>query len=159
MSTRALLDADLFDDDLLEGPRVKMLTRLGSEAGDYYQNRAFRFELPNDSMPTCSLPKEVAFRLIEDDLTLDGQPRLNLATFVTTHCEREAEELLLQGARKNAIDMDEYPQVKKMEQRCVNMLCRLYNAPLKPKELGTGTACVGSSEAIMLATLAMKWKW
>jgi glutamate decarboxylase len=85
--------------------------------------------------------------------------RLNLATFVTTHMEKESEDLMLQGCRKNAIDMDEYPQVKKMEQRCVNMLCRLYNAPLGPDEQGTGTACVGSSEAIMLATLAMKWKW
>jgi len=39
------------------------------------------------------------------------------------------------------------------------MVSHLWNAPLGPGEDGTGTATIGSSEAIMLAVLAMKWKW
>jgi hypothetical protein len=31
------------------------------------------------------MPPQVAYRLIKDDLTLDGTPTLNLASFVTTY--------------------------------------------------------------------------
>ncbi|KAG5181625.1 pyridoxal phosphate-dependent transferase [Tribonema minus] len=92
-------------------------------------------------------------------MALDGRPRLNLASFVTTKMERAAENLMTEASTKNAIDLDEYPQTTAMQQRCVNMLARLFHAPLDACEDGTGTACVGSSEAIMLATLAMKWAW
>jgi len=73
--------------------------------------------------------------------------------------EPEAEELMIEGMKKNYIDFDEYPQTAEIHNRCVNMLCSLFNAPLKEEEEGTGTGTIGSSEAIMLAGLAMKWKW
>lgn len=74
--------------------------------------------------------------------------------------EPEVEELMLTGMRKNYIDFDEYPQTAEIHNRCVNMLANLYNAPLNEKdETGTGTSTIGSSEAIMLAGLAMKKKW
>ncbi|KAG5184951.1 pyridoxal phosphate-dependent transferase [Tribonema minus] len=92
-------------------------------------------------------------------MVLDGRPRLNLASFVTTRMEPEAEALMQDAATKNAIDMDEYPQTTIMHQRCVNMIGRLFHAPLEPEQEATGTGAIGSSEAIMLAVLAMKWAW
>jgi len=41
--------------------------------------------------------------LIDDEMILDGTPRMNLATFVTTYMEKECEELMMEAARKNYI--------------------------------------------------------
>ncbi|GAA5815830.1 hypothetical protein MFLAVUS_009346 [Mucor flavus] len=114
-----------------------------------------RFELPEDEMPS-----NVAYRLIKDDLALDGNPALNLATFVTTYMEDEAEKLMAENLSKNFIDYEEYPQSVELSNRCVNMLARLFNAPMhNEEEESIGCSTVGSSEAIILATLAMKRRW
>jgi glutamate decarboxylase len=73
--------------------------------------------------------------------------------------EPEADDLMVEGMRKNYIDLDQYPQTAEIHNRCVQILANLFNAPLGPDELATGTGCIGSSEAIMLAGLAMKRKW
>lgn len=117
------------------------------------------------TMPKFALPAQgtangrLVKQLIMDELLLDGNPRQNLASFVTTWMEPEAEELMMEGMKKNFIDFDEYPQTTEIHVRCVNMLARLFNAPLQENEDGTGTATIGSSEAIMLAGLAMKRQW
>ena len=41
--------------------------------------------LPMHEMPEKEMPKEIAYRMIRDDLSLDGNPMLNLASFVTTY--------------------------------------------------------------------------
>ena len=69
--------------------------------------------------------------------------------------EPEAEELMLQGMKKNYIDLDQYRQTTEIHNRCVTILSQLYHAPGE----AIGTGCVGSSEAIMLAGLAMKRRW
>ncbi|KAG0744636.1 hypothetical protein G6F57_009144 [Rhizopus arrhizus] len=114
-----------------------------------------RFDLPEDEMPS-----NVAYRLIKDDLALDGNPALNLATFVTTYMEEEAEKLMAENLSKNFIDYEEYPQSVELCNRCVNMIARLYHAPMhSADEEALGCSTVGSSEAIILATLAMKRRW
>jgi len=61
---------------------------------------------------------------------------------------------------KNFIDYEEYPQSADIQNRCVSMIGRLFNAPTGEGLAGAvGTSCVGSSEAIMLAVLAMKKRW
>ena len=60
---------------------------------------------------------------------LDGNARLNLATFVTTWMEPQAEKLMAECFDKNMIDKDEYPQTAELEKRCVNMLSNLWNSP------------------------------
>ena len=101
-------------------------------------------------------PATVA-RLIRDELMLDGNPRLNLATFVTTWMEPEAHALMGDTADKNLIDRDEYPATTDMERRCVAMLARLWNVP--DPENPVGSSSVGSSEACMLGALALKRRW
>lgn len=90
---------------------------------------------------------------------LDGNPRLNLASFVTTWMEPECDKLIMSALNKNYIDMDEYPITTELQDRCVNMIARLFNAPIEAGEQAVGAGTVGSSEAIMLAGLAFKRKW
>ncbi|KAK4942545.1 hypothetical protein LTR10_017674 [Elasticomyces elasticus] len=117
-------------------------------------------DLPSHEMPEREMPKEVAYRMIKDELSLDGNPMLNLASFVTTFMEEEAEKLMCEAFSKNFIDYEEYPQTAEIQNRCVNMLARLFNAPESEDGANAmGTSTIGSSEAIMLSVLAMKKKW
>ncbi|KAI4862428.1 glutamate decarboxylase [Hypoxylon rubiginosum] len=115
-------------------------------------------DLPKHEMPENEMPKEIAYRMIKDELSLDGNPMLNLASFVTTYMEEEAEKLMTESFSKNFIDYEEYPQSADIQNRCVSMIGRLFHAP-SDGEGAVGTSCVGSSEAIMLAVLAMKRRW
>ena len=105
------------------------------------------------------MPPRVAHQLIQDEMTLDGNPKMNLASFVTTYMEPEADDIMMHGLHKNFIDLDEYPQTAEIHNRCVQILANLYHAPLQSGEKATGTGTVGSSEAIMVASLAMKRRW
>jgi len=88
---------------------------------------------------------------------LDGNARLNLATFVGTWMEPEAMQLMQERAEKNIIDKDEYPQTAELEQRCLRILADLWNAPDPAQAIGTSTT--GSSEGCMLGGLVMKRHW
>ncbi|KAL3424122.1 Glutamate decarboxylase 4 [Phlyctema vagabunda] len=117
-------------------------------------------DLPKNEMPENEMPKDVAYRMIKDDLSLDGNPMLNLASFVTTYMEKEVEDLMAESFSKNFIDYEEYPQSADIQNRCVSMIGRLFNAPTNgEEEAAVGTSTVGSSEAIMLSVLAMKKRW
>ena len=101
------------------------------------------------------MPAVDAMRLLGEDLLLDGIPTRNLATFVTTWMEPEAQRIIAENLHRNYIDHAEYPQTAEIEQRCIRMLADLYHAPGET----TGTRTQGSSEAIMLGALSLKWKW
>tara|TARA_R100000027_G_scaffold7932_4_gene5996 strand:+ start:17046 stop:18449 length:1404 start_codon:yes stop_codon:yes gene_type:complete len=113
--------------------------------------------IPRYAMPEGEMPPQTAKQIIHDELMLDGNARLNLATFVTTWMEPEARELMQETFEKNMIDKDEYPQTAEIEMRCVNILSKLYNAP--EGETPCGCSTIGSSEAAMLGGMALKWQW
>jgi glutamate decarboxylase len=112
---------------------------------------------PRHVMPDKEMDPDTAYQFIRDELMLDGNARLNLATFVTTWMEPQAERLMTETFDKNMIDKDEYPRTAEIEHRCVNMLSRLWGSPAG--EEATGTSTTGSSEAAMLAGMALKWRW
>jgi glutamate decarboxylase len=114
-------------------------------------------QVPRHSMPAQSIAPEVAYQIVHDELMLDGNARLNLATFVTTWMEPTAEKLMAECFDKNMIDKDEYPRTAALEERCVRMLAGLWHAPDPATAIGCSTT--GSSEACMLAGLAMKRRW
>ena len=114
-------------------------------------------QIPRQELPQGELPPDVAYQIIHDDLMLDGNARLNVATFVSTWMEPQAEKLLTECFDKNMIDKDEYPQTADIEMRCVNILSRLWNAP--DADQATGCSTIGSSEAAMLGGLALKRRW
>jgi glutamate decarboxylase len=113
--------------------------------------------LPRTELPAGELPPDVAYQFIHDELMLDGSARLNLATFVTTWMEPQAERLMSECFDKNMIDKDEYPQTAKLEMRCVSILSGLWHAPYPAQ--ATGCSTTGSSEAAMLGGLALKRRW
>ena len=109
------------------------------------------------AIPDDGIGGETAYELISSELLLDGAARLNLATFVSTWMPSTAARLMADTADKNMIDKDEYPQTAEIESRCVNMIAALWNSP--ESEHATGCSTTGSSEAAMLAGLALKWRW
>ncbi len=113
--------------------------------------------IPRRTLPKDEMRAEVAYQIVHDELMLDGNARLNLATFVTTYMDPFADRLMAETFDKNMIDKDEYPQTAAMEMRCVNMLSHLFNSP-DPRK-ATGCSTTGSSEAAMLGGLALKRKW
>ncbi len=113
--------------------------------------------IPRHELPESELPPDVAYQIIHDELMLDGNARLNLATFVGTWMEPQAEKLMAESFDKNMIDKDEYPQTADVEMRCVSMLSRLWHAP--DADQATGCSTTGSSEAAMLGGLALKRLW
>jgi glutamate decarboxylase len=100
---------------------------------------------------------DVAYQVIHDELMIDGNARLNVATFVTTWMEQQASRLMTECFDKNMIDKDEYPQTADLEMRCVSILSRLWNSPDTSE--ATGCSTIGSSEAAMLGGLALKRRW
>src|SRR5437868_9221658 len=86
-------------------------------------------EIPRYRLPEHGMLPRTALQVVRDELILDGNARLNLATFVTTWMEPEAEELMAECSQKNMIDKDEYPQTAELEKRCVNILAHLWHAP------------------------------
>jgi glutamate decarboxylase len=112
---------------------------------------------PLDRIAAEPVPADVAYQLIHDELLLDGSARLNLATFVTTWMEPQAAQLMAECADKNMIDQDEYPQTAALENRCIAMLAHLWHAP--DPGVATGCSTTGSSEACMLAGMALKRRW
>jgi glutamate decarboxylase len=115
-----------------------------------------RVSIPRSRLPEHSIDPRTAYQLVHDELMLDGNARLNLATFVTTWMEPEAQMLIHESLDKNLIDKDEYPQTADLERRCVDVLSDLWHAPGQP---ATGTSTTGSSEACMLGGLALERRW
>jgi glutamate decarboxylase len=112
-------------------------------------------DAPQDAIPETSMSPIAAERLVTNELAVEGIPERNLATFVTTWMEPEAREVIDENLHRNFIDHAEYPMTAEIEQRCIKMLADLFHAPGET----TGTSTQGSSEAIMLGALSLKWKW
>jgi glutamate decarboxylase len=137
---------------------------LTARRADRPRNRPFTLhahpgthEVSIDALAADGIGFENAYELVRSELLLDGQSRLNLATFVTTWMPELGSRLMAETADKNMIDKDEYPQTAELEARCVNILADLWNSP--EAEHATGCSTTGSSEAAMLAGMSLKWRW
>ena len=124
---------------------------------DLPANRYFRDPLPRREFPKGGMPARDAYELIHLGLKVDGQPSMNLASFVTTWMEPEADALIMEARATNHIDHEEYPVAEHIEEICARMLADLWNAPDIDRSVGVAT--IGSSEAIMLGLLAHKFSW
>jgi glutamate decarboxylase len=126
-----------------------------SEGEVLFGARFLTEDAPDREFPDGGMSAIDAMRLVGEELKIEGDPDRNLATFVTTWMEPEAQRLIAANLHRNFIDHAEYPISAEIEQRCVRMLADLFNAPGET----TGTRTQGSSEAIMLGALSLKWKW
>ncbi|HET8565554.1 MAG TPA: glutamate decarboxylase [Solirubrobacterales bacterium] len=125
------------------------------QAALLYGGRFLTEDAPDKEFPEDGMPALDAMRLVDEELALEGDPWRNLATFVTTWMEPEARRIVAENLHRNFIDHAEYPISAEIEQRCIRMLADLYHAPGET----TGCRTQGSSEAIMLGALSLKWKW
>jgi glutamate decarboxylase len=112
-------------------------------------------DAPQDTIPETAMSPTAAMRLVTNELAVEGIPERNLATFVTTWMEPEARLVIEENLHRNFIDHAEYPMTAEIEQRCIRMLADLFHAPGET----TGARTQGSSEAIMLGALSLKWNW
>ncbi|KAA1466758.1 glutamate decarboxylase [Dentipellis sp. KUC8613] len=113
--------------------------------------------LPKYHMPSKGIDASSAYQLIHDELSLDGTPVLNLASFVNTWMPEPANKLVMENISKNLIDQDEYPMTQALHVRCISIISEMWNAPHAHQAIGTATT--GSSEAVQLGGLAMKRIW
>jgi glutamate decarboxylase len=151
MATTPATSTDGSAGDPGHGALTRQLDALAVE----YGNRFLHEPAPDGALPQRGMRSGDAMRLIGEELVLDGIPMRNLATFVTTWMEPEAQRVISENLYRNYIDHAEYPQTAEIEQRCIRMLAALFHAPGET----TGTRTQGSSEAIMLGALSLKWKW
>ena len=122
-----------------------------------YADQALKAPLPSTHCPSAEMRPADVMQAITDELMLDGNSRMNLATFCQTWLEPEIHQLMSECIDKNMIDRDEYPQTAEIESRCVHMLAELWHSPAAANTIGCSTT--GSSEACMLGGLAAKWRW
>ncbi|KAK2732346.1 hypothetical protein FQN55_004250 [Onygenales sp. PD_40] len=159
---KGVVDANKLVEELRESPEKRKSERLWTESVSgsmtpYSTRYASREEIPKFQIPKDGAPAEAVHRMLRDDLDLDGIPNLNMASFVGTYMEREANELVIANISKNLADADEYPALMEMHAHCVSMISNLWHA--QHGEEAIGSATTGSSEAIHLGGLAMKRLW
>ena len=129
----------------------------GTLTDDTYACAFFKDAAEKNKFPSRGTTPREAYEMVHDELMLDGNARMNLATFCTTWEEPEVRALMGESLSKNMIDKDEYPQTAEIEMRCVHLLADLWHSPEGAGTMGCSTT--GSSEAAMLGGLAMKHRW
>ena len=113
---------------------------------------------PADVIPQGMMRPEIAYQIVKDETYPQTQPRLNLATFVTTYMDEYATRLMNEAISVNYIDETEYPRIAVMNGRCINMIANLWNTPEKA-QWKAGALGIGSSEACMLGGVAAWLRW
>ena len=108
---------------------------------------------PTDKIPQHGTRPDIAYQMVKDETFAQTQPRLNLATFVTTYMDPYATRLMNEAISLNYIDETEYPRVAVMCAKCINIMANLWNSPEKA-QWKTGALAIGSSEACMLGGVA-----
>ncbi len=111
--------------------------------------------VPVDRLPPKGIAGDAAYQIVHDEAMLDGNARLNMATFVTTWMDEYADKVYALSYDKNMIDKDEYPSTAAIEARCARMVAGLWNAPGET----VGVSTIGSSEACMMGGLAFLKRW
>ncbi|KAJ9245236.1 putative glutamate decarboxylase [Paecilomyces variotii] len=162
MSLSHHIDSDAIIKELRQDPEKSWKKNIHTENAvscvtPYSTRYASKEEIPKFKIPRKGAPAAAVRQILEDELDLDGRPNLNLASFVGTYMERDANALMAENISKNLSDADEYPALMTMHARCVSMIADLWGA--QPGEKAIGSATVGSSEAIHLGGLAMKRNW
>ena len=122
---------------------------------DVFGSKEMLQPAPVDKIPAKGTRPDIAYQMVKDETFAQTQPRLNLATFVTTYMDKFATKLMNEAIALNYIDETEYPRVAVMCAKCINIMANLWNSPEQNK-WKTGALAIGSSEACMLGTEIFK---
>ncbi|KAI8632828.1 glutamate decarboxylase [Xylariaceae sp. FL1651] len=151
------LVARLHDAHLTEGGQELRKLMTTSHLTPYNTKYASEANVPKYELPKEGAPADTVYQLVRDELDLDGRPNLNLASFVSTYMEPNANQLMTENLNKNLADHDEYPAMVAIHERCVSILAHLWGA-IKGEQ-AVGSVTTGSSEGVLLGGLAMKRRW
>ena len=132
--------------------------RKDGDESNIFGSVQMREAVPAETIPEKGMPAETAYQIVKDETFPQTQPRLNLATFVTTYMDDYGTRLMNEAVGINYIDETEYPRVAVMCGRCINMVANMWNSPEK-NEWKTGAVGIGSSEACMLGGVAAWLRW
>ncbi|ODV77936.1 glutamate decarboxylase [Suhomyces tanzawaensis NRRL Y-17324] len=155
------VDAEALESEIL---KKNHKTELNSHE-EYIFKYSSNSTVPKYEIPDESSSGDLVYQYLSEELSLDGVPTLNLASFVNTTVDETQLKLISDNIVKNLADNDEYPSLIEFQQRCITILGNLWHAPKYENENGklvtrsVGTATTGLSEAIMLAGLALKKRW
>ena len=123
-----------------------------------FGSKSMRESAPAERIPEHRTRADIAYQIVKDETFPQTQPRLNLATFVTTYMDDYGTRLMNEAVGINYIDETEYPRVAVMCGRCINMVANMWNSPEKG-DWKTGAVGIGSSEACMLGGVAAWLRW
>ena len=123
-----------------------------------FGSKEMREPAPAERIPQHGTAADIAYQIVKDETFPQTQPRLNLATFVTTYMDDYGTRLMNEAVGINYIDETEYPRVAVMCGRCINMVANMWNSP-EQSEWKTGAVGIGSSEACMLGGVAAWLRW
>ena len=123
-----------------------------------FGSKSMRESAPAERIPKHRTRADIAYQIVKDETFPQTQPRLNLATFVTTYMDDYGTRLMNEAVGINYIDETEYPRVAVMCGRCINMVANMWNSPEKG-DWKTGAVGIGSSEACMLGGVAAWLRW
>ena len=132
--------------------------RNGDDKTAVFGSDAMLKSSPVETLPENPSTPEIAYQMVKDETFAQTQPRLNLATFVTTYMDEYATRLMNEAIDINYIDETEYPRIAVMSAKCINIIANLWNSPEKNK-YKTGALGIGSSEACMLGGVAAWLRW
>ncbi|MDE7413881.1 MAG: glutamate decarboxylase [Muribaculaceae bacterium] len=132
--------------------------REGDAKSEAFGTNAMLQDAPVEKIPDGPTIPSVAYQMVKDECYAQTQPRLNLATFVTTYMDEYATKLMNEAININYIDETEYPRVAVMCQKCINIMANLWNSP-ETNKWKAGALAIGSSEACMLGGIAAWLRW
>ena len=132
--------------------------RNGDAKTDVFGSNVMLQPSPVEKIPDGPTDPEIAYQMVKDETFAQTQPRLNLATFVTTYMDPMATKLMDEAINVNYIDETEYPRVAVMCQKCINIMANLWNSP-ETNKWKAGALAIGSSEACMLGGIAALKRW
>ena len=96
---------------------------------DIFGSKEMLQPAPVDKIPAKGTRPDIAYQLVKDETFAQTQPRLNMATFVTTYMDKYATQLMNEAIAINYIDETEYPRVAVMCAKCINIMANLWNSP------------------------------
>ena len=111
-----------------------------------FGSKEMREPAPSEFIPKHKTPAEIAYQMVKDETFPQTQPRLNLATFVTTYMDEYGTRLMNEAIGINYIDETEYPRVAVMCGRCINLVANMWHSPEK-NEWKTGAVGILSAFA------------
>ncbi len=143
--------------------KLDELKSLVNDDSNYYFSSAAQLKTLQDEIPEHGVTPNTARTIIKNARELDFSQKLNTSSYVNVVFEKFEEEIALLGLRVNLADQTVYPHSYSIHDKVVNMLAKFWHCP-KPDDYDeynvyAGAGTVGSTEACLLAGLALKFRW